>query len=60
VQQTSVSNQEVTSNITSVNQAASDTGAAATQVYGAATDLSQQAEHLTREVGDFVAGIRAA
>ena len=60
VQQTAMSNQAVTSNIASVNQAANETGAAATQVYGAASDLSKQAERLTSEVNKFVAGIRAA
>ena len=60
VQQTAASTQEVTTTITGVSQAANDTGAAAGQVLGAASGLSQQAEQLTNEVNDFVAGVRAA
>jgi methyl-accepting chemotaxis protein len=60
VQQTAQAAQDVTVNISGVSQAANDTGAAATQVLGAASDLSKQAEQLTAEVGQFVAGIRAA
>jgi methyl-accepting chemotaxis protein len=60
VQQTATSNQAVTTSIASVDRAVTDTSAAATQVHGAATDLSEQVARLTREVGDFVEGIRAA
>ncbi len=60
VQQTAASTQEVTATIAGVSQAANDTGAAAGQVLGAASGLSQQAEQLTNEVNDFIAGVRAA
>ena len=60
VQQTAASTQEVTATIAGVSQAANDTGAAAGQVLGAASGLSQQAEQLTRDVNNFVAGVRAA
>jgi methyl-accepting chemotaxis protein len=60
VQQTAVSTREVTANIAGVSQAANETGVAASQVLGAAGDLSQQAERLTAEVNSFVAGVRAA
>jgi methyl-accepting chemotaxis protein len=60
VQQTAASNQQVTANIASVTHAVSDTGAAATEVCGAVTELSQQAEKLRHEVQDFMAGVRAA
>lgn len=59
-QHTSAATQEVTSNIGAVNRAASDTGAASAQVLVAATDLSRQSEQLTRQVGSFIANIRAA
>ncbi|MCJ2018256.1 methyl-accepting chemotaxis protein [Methylobacterium sp. E-065] len=51
---------EVTSNIAGVASAAEDTGAAASQVLGAASELSRQSEHLTAEVGRFLATVRAA
>jgi len=60
VQQAAVGTQEVASNIAGVQQAANDTGAAATHVLSAAQELSQQAERLTGEVGDFLAGVRSA
>jgi methyl-accepting chemotaxis protein len=60
VQQTARAAQEVTLNIDGVSKAATETGRAATQVLGAAADLSRQAEQLTAEVGNFVAGVRAA
>jgi methyl-accepting chemotaxis protein len=60
VQQTASSTREVTTNIAGVSQAASETGQAAAQVLQAAGDLSRQADHLTTEVGSFVAGVRAA
>ncbi|MBB3265931.1 methyl-accepting chemotaxis protein [Azospirillum sp. OGB3] len=60
IQQAAVGTQEVASNIAGVRQAANDTGAAATQVLSAAQELSQQAERLTGEVGDFLAGVRSA
>ncbi|OYD83236.1 hypothetical protein CHT98_16410 (plasmid) [Azospirillum brasilense] len=60
VQQAAVGTQEVASNIAGVRQAANDTGTAATHVLSAAQELSQQAERLTGEVGDFLAGVRSA
>ncbi|MGI4744517.1 MAG: methyl-accepting chemotaxis protein [Janthinobacterium lividum] len=60
VQQTAASTQVVTSNISGVSRAANDTGAAATQVLGAAGDLSRQAEHLSTEVDSFIAAVRSA
>ncbi|MHB2209246.1 methyl-accepting chemotaxis protein [Methylobacterium sp. CM6257] len=50
----------VTSNIAGVAGAAEETGAAASQVLGAASELSRQSEHLTAEVGRFLANVRAA
>jgi methyl-accepting chemotaxis protein len=60
VQQAAVGTQEVTSNITGVSQGANSTGSAATQVLGAAGELSQRAEQLRREVGEYIAGVKAA
>ena len=60
VQQTAASTRVVTSNISGVSRAANDTGTAATEVLGAAGDLSRQAEALSAEVGRFIASIRAA
>jgi methyl-accepting chemotaxis protein len=51
---------EVTSNIAGVAGAAEETGAAASQVLGAASELSRQSEHLTAEVGRFLATVRNA
>ena len=58
--QAAAGTQQVASNIAGVQQAATDTGAAATQVLSAAQELSQQAERLTGEVGDFLKGVRCA
>ncbi len=60
VQQTASSTQTVSSNIAGVSRAANDTGAAATQVLGAAGDLSRQAEALSSEVNSFIAKVRVA
>jgi methyl-accepting chemotaxis protein len=60
IQQAAIGTGEVSSNIGAVNQAASDTGSAATQVLSAARELSQQAEALGTEVGRFLDTIRAA
>ena len=51
---------EVTSNVTGVARASEETGAAATQVLTAASDLSRQSEHLGGEVARFLSKIRAA
>ena len=60
VQQTAASTQSVTSNIAGVSRAANDTGAAASQVLGAAGHLSRQADTLSREVSGFIAQVRSA
>jgi methyl-accepting chemotaxis protein len=60
IQQTAHAVQEVTTTIGAVSSAVSVTGTAADGVHRAAADLVQRAEVLSREVGDFVAGVRAA
>ena len=60
VQQAAVGAQDVTTNITGVSQAANDSGAAASQVLDASGQLSRQAEELSKEVGRFINGVRAA
>jgi methyl-accepting chemotaxis protein len=50
---------QVSDNIGEVNRGASDTGAAASQVHGAAHALSAQGRRLRGEVGQFLAGVRA-
>ena len=49
----------VTSNISGVADAAEKTGSAAGQVLDAASALSRQSDHLTSEVGRFLANVRA-
>jgi len=51
--------QEVTDNIGGVRQAAGETGAAASQVLGAAGELSQQAEALRSQVRGFLDALKA-
>ncbi|CAO4133345.1 methyl-accepting chemotaxis protein [Methylorubrum extorquens] len=51
---------EVTSNITGVAQAAEEAGATAAEVLAASSELSRQSEHLSAEVGRFLANVRAA
>ncbi|MCJ2023917.1 methyl-accepting chemotaxis protein [Methylobacterium sp. J-067] len=60
VSQAAMGTGEVTNNISGVASAAEETGAAASQVLGAASELSRQSEHLTAEVGRFLATVRAA
>jgi methyl-accepting chemotaxis protein len=60
VQQAAQSSAEVTGNIAEVSQAAGDTGRAASEVLHAAGQVSREAEALTRQVGGFIAGVRAA
>jgi methyl-accepting chemotaxis protein len=60
IAQASAGTSEVTDNITGVARAANDTGAAASQVLGAAATLSQQADQLRREVDRFVATVKVA
>jgi len=52
--------QEVASNISGVREAATATGAAASQVLDASGELSQQAESLTGQVTSFIAQVKAA
>jgi methyl-accepting chemotaxis protein len=52
--------EEVSHNIATVKQAATDTGAAANQVLSAAGQLSEQAEQLNAEVGEFLQGVKDA
>jgi methyl-accepting chemotaxis protein len=60
VQEAAHGTQNVTSNISGVQQAANETGAAATQVLGAAEGLSQQSKDLASQVNRFLADVRAA
>ena len=60
VQQAAGGTERVNAGIQQVKRAATDTGAAAFEVLGAAGELSRQAERLTAEVHDFVEGVRAA
>ncbi|CAO3438151.1 methyl-accepting chemotaxis protein [Azospirillum doebereinerae] len=60
VQEAARGTEAVTENITDVNRGATQTGAAATQMLGAAGELSRQSEMMKSEVERFLAGIRAA
>ena len=60
IQQASAGTSEVSNNIAGVNQAAGQTGAAATQILASSGELAQQAEVLQHEVGKFLAAVRAA
>jgi methyl-accepting chemotaxis protein len=60
VQQAAQGTGEVSENITGVSRAATETGTAASQVLGAAGELSQQAELLRSELTKFIAKVRAA
>jgi len=60
VQQAAQGTQEVSKNIVGVKDASAATGAAATQVLSAAGGLAQQAQGLTREVDNFLSGVKAA
>jgi methyl-accepting chemotaxis protein len=60
VQQAAAGTTEVTSNISGVNQAASETGAAASQVLSSSGELAKQGEMLRAKVDEFVAKVRAA
>jgi len=59
-QQASSGTQEVTTNITGVSRAATDTGAAATQVLSTSGDLSKQAETLKAKIDTFLHQIQTA
>jgi methyl-accepting chemotaxis protein len=60
VQEAARGTQEVSANVGGVTQASRETGSAATQVLGAAGELSKQAETLRREVDQFLVSVRAA
>ncbi|MDE2376930.1 methyl-accepting chemotaxis protein [Bradyrhizobium sp.] len=60
VQQAALGTTEISSNVSGVRQAASDTGAAAHQVFQASNELSQQSEMLRKEVELFLGNIKAA
>ncbi len=60
VSQASTGTSEVTTNIVGVARASEDTGAAASQVLSASSELSRQSEHLSAEVARFLSTIRAA
>jgi methyl-accepting chemotaxis protein len=51
---------EVSANVVGVTQAASDTGAAATQVEAAASTLSNESQRLREQVSTFLTQVRAA
>jgi methyl-accepting chemotaxis protein len=60
VQEAASGTAEVSTNVAGLEAAASSTGAAATQVLGAAGELAQQSESLNSEVGRFLAEVKAA
>ncbi|HZB92016.1 MAG TPA: HAMP domain-containing methyl-accepting chemotaxis protein [Stellaceae bacterium] len=60
IQEASAGTGQVSGNIAGVNQAAADTGAAASHVLASAEQLGRQAEMLRTEVDSFLANIRAA
>lgn len=60
VQQAARGTQEVSANIGGVNQAATDTGAAATEVMTSAGALAKQGDILREKVDVFIAKVRAA
>ncbi|KQT20104.1 chemotaxis protein [Methylobacterium sp. Leaf399] len=60
VQEAAKGTEQVTINISDVRQGAGQTGAAASQVLSAAQELSRHSESLTREVGSFLANVKAA
>ena len=60
VQQAAVGTSEVSTNITGVTQAATQTGAAASQVLSTAGELAKQSERLRAEVDKFLENVRVA
>src|ERR1700761_1272111 len=60
VQQAATGTREVSVNVAGAQQAASETGAAASTVLAAAATLSREADRLRTEVDSFLAGVRAA
>lgn len=59
VEEQGAATQEVTSNITGVSQASSETGHAASETLSAAGELSRQAENLSATVDNFLDEVRA-
>jgi methyl-accepting chemotaxis protein len=60
VQQAAQGATQVAGRIAEVSRGAADTGAAAEQVHGFARSLLSESNHLTAEVGKFLATVRAA
>jgi len=60
VDQAARGTQEVTENITSISQATTETGSAASQVLSASKELAKQAEALKGRVEIFLTDVRAA
>jgi methyl-accepting chemotaxis protein len=60
VQQVAAGTQQVTANITGVSQGTSLTGTSASEVLGAADELSRQAEVLRNEITHFISDVKAA
>jgi methyl-accepting chemotaxis protein len=60
VQQVAAGTEQVTTSIGGVSQGASLTGASASEVLGAADELSRQAEVLRTEIGHFITDVKAA
>jgi methyl-accepting chemotaxis protein len=60
IQHAAQGTQEVTRSILEVKQAAADTGAAASQVLGAASELARHSNELDQEVNSFLVAVTAA
>ncbi|NEU13180.1 HAMP domain-containing protein [Methylobacterium sp. BTF04] len=60
VSQAAIGTGEVTANVSGVASAAEETGAAAAEVLASASELSRESQHLTAEVAQFLATVRAA
>jgi methyl-accepting chemotaxis protein len=60
VQEAARGTEQVTGSIVNVQHGAGETGAAASQVLGAAQELSRHSNDLSREVSTFLSGVKAA
>jgi len=60
VQEAARGTEQVTGNIGDVKRGASETGAAASQVLGAARELAGHSNRLSQEVDSFLSGVKAA
>ncbi len=60
VQEAARGTEAVTGNIDEVRQGAGETGLAASQVLSSAQELARHSETLSREVGSFLSGVKAA